>query len=292
MKNDTTPTCLLILGCGYVGTKLAQSCLELGIQVKATARNPAHVTTLQNMGIDAVANADPSQLSPQWLADCDGILDSIPLSYDTQKQPFQSQQQWLEALLHNMPKLAWAGYLSATSVYADSGGTWIDESNTSYSNHPRGMQRRIAEQVWQEYYPNSEVFRLAGIYGAERNIIGKLKAGDYKTVQWKPEHISNRIHVDDIVAVLMAAMRKPKAGRIVNVSDDFPCSHRAYSCALAGLVGAPAPIVLTPEEAEQQLSASYLDFFRDNKRISNQRLHMELLPMLKYPSFRDAVPFL
>jgi len=290
MKNDSTPTCLLILGCGYVGTKLAQACLSQDIQIKTTARNQEHVSKLQLLGIDAVLNETPHQLDASWLAKCDALLDSIPLSYDDQRIPFETQQEWVEPLLTKLPKLQWAGYLSATSVYADSEGAWIDESSAHYSNHPRGHQRLCAEQVWLKHFKASEVFRLSGIYGPERNIINKLKAGDYKTVQWSPEHFSNRIHVDDIVAALLAALRKPKAQRIVNLSDDSPCSHRDYCCELAELVGAPAPIVLTEEEAEQQLSASYLDFFRDNKRISNQRLHDELLPELQFPSFRDAVP--
>jgi len=292
IPNDASLKCLLILGCGYVGTKLAQACLSQGIKVKATARNQEHVLRLQTLGVDAVANQDPSLLDADWLINSDTLLDSIPLSYDDQKRPFQPQQAWVKPLLAKMPQLKWVGYLSATSVYADSDGAWIDESSTNYSNHPRGMQRKQAEQIWLDLFNATEVFRLSGIYGQERNLIGKLQAGDYKTVEWKPEHFSNRIHVDDIVSALLAAMLKPKAQRIVNLSDDRPCSHKDYCSELAELVGAPAPIVLSAEEAEKQLSASYLDFFRDNKRISNHRLHKELLPELKYPSFRDAVPFL
>jgi nucleoside-diphosphate-sugar epimerase len=134
-----------------------------------------------------------------------------------------------------------------------------------------------------------EVFRLTGIYGNERNILSKLFAGNYKSVAWEPAHYSNRIHVDDITAALLAAMLKPQANRTINLSDDEPCSHAEYTTELAKHIGAPAPIILSPEEATQQLSPAYLDFFRDNKRISNQKLHQDLLPELKYPSFRNAI---
>jgi nucleoside-diphosphate-sugar epimerase len=94
--------------------------------------------------------------------------------------------------------------------------------------------------------------------------------------------------VDEIVAALMAAMQTPKKGRIINVSDDAPCPHVDYVRALAEIIGAPQPIILTEQQAKQEMSAAYLSFFQDNKRITNQALH-QLLHQLKYPSFRDAI---
>ena len=292
MKQADFTKYLLILGCGYVGLKLAQRCLTQGFKVKATTRNPEQVLRLQALGIETVLNDNPALLTPEWLADCDTLLDSIPLTYDTQKKPSQTQAQWVDALLNKMPNLSWVGYLSSTGVYADSQGEWIDETSTAYSSSKRGVERIKAEQSWLNSGAPAEVFRLAGIYGDERNILNKLFAGNYKTVAWNPAHYSNRIHVDDIISALLAAKSKPQNQRIINLSDDAPCSHAQYSCELAKLIGAPAPVILTPQQAKEQLSTSYLDFFRDSKRISNQKLHQELLAKLKYPSFRDAVPSL
>lgn len=280
---------LLILGCGYVGSKLAMTALSQGISIKATVRNQETVKTLQQQGIDAVVNDNPAVLDNTWLKSCDAVLDSIPLSYDEDKKTFETQSSWVKSFVEKLPALKWVGYLSATSVYADSGGVWIDETSTNFSSSPRGVQRLKAEQAWFTSNAPAEIFRLAGIYGDERNIISKLKAGHYKTVAWQPAHYSNRIHVDDIVSALMAALLKPQTNRIINLSDDAPCSHKDYVCSLAEMIGAPPPIMLTPEQAEKEMSAAYLGFFRDNKRISNHKLHQTLLPTLKYPSFRDAV---
>ncbi|MDQ7003525.1 MAG: SDR family oxidoreductase [Ghiorsea sp.] len=283
---------LLILGCGYVGSKLAQACLAKGINIKATVRHQEAADAFNHRGIHAVVQHNPAFLDSEWLADCDAVLDSIPLSYAEQRQPFETQSSWVKPLIEKLPALKWAGYLSATSVYADSGGHWIDERNTNFSTSSRGVKRLQAEHTWLTSHAPAEVFRLAGIYGDERNIVSKLMAGHYKTVAWQPAHYSNRIHVDDIVAALMAAMQQPKRGRIINLSDDEPCPHVEYVCSLAGMIGAPQPIILSPEEAGEQMSAAYLSFFQDNKRISNQKLHQDLLPQLKYPSFCDAVPIL
>ncbi len=279
---------LLILGCGYVGNKLAAACVVQGMKIKATVRNQEAAGKLLQQGFDVVANDNPALLDAKWLADCDAVLDSIPLSYDEQHKPFESQSTWVQPLVKKLPSLKWAGYLSATSVYADSGGDWIDEASADFSASPRGVERLRAEQTWLTSDAPAEVFRLAGIYGDERNIVSKLMAGNYKTVAWQPAHYSNRIHVDDIVAALLAAMQKPQAKRIINLSDDEPCSHKDYVCQLAEIIGAPKPIILTPEQAEKEMSPAYLDFFRDNKRISNRKLHQSLLPKLKYSSFKQA----
>ncbi|MDX8383439.1 MAG: SDR family oxidoreductase [Ghiorsea sp.] len=292
MRIDKIPTCILILGCGYVGTKFAVVCLNLGIKVLATVRDTQAQAKLQSLGIDAVCNDNPATLPTNWLNTCDAILDSIPLSYHANRQPFASQPEWLSLLLERTPSLVWAGYLSATSVYSDSQGQWIDENSPTMPSSKRGLARLEAEQAWLSTFKAAEVFRLAGIYGNERNILSKLQAGNYKTVAWHPAHYSNRIHADDIVAALIAAMHKPQAQRIINISDDAPCSHAEYACDLAQSIAAPHPIILSEQDAQTQLSPTFLDFFRDNKRISNKKLHQELLLELKYPDFKSAIPSL
>lgn len=279
---------LLILGCGYVGEKLAKACVAEGITVTGTTRSEVRADELRATGIEAVVAESPEQLPDELLAQCDGVLDSIPLARD-ESGMHASQLQWLPSITPKLTNLKWAGYLSTTGVYGDAGGGWVDESWPCKPTSERGRLRLNAERAWLDSGLPTEVFRLAGIYGPERNIIDKLKAGGYRAVQWNPPHYSSRIHVADIVAALMAAMRSPRPGRIVNVADDEPCPHAEYVSKLARLVGAPAPEILTPEEGGEQLSPAMLDFFRDNKRVSNQLLHRELLPELRYPGFRDAV---
>ncbi|MDQ6988327.1 MAG: sugar nucleotide-binding protein [Mariprofundaceae bacterium] len=271
-----------------MGSQFAKICQQHGIHIKATARSSAQISLLQSQGMDA--RSEQAMLdSDSWLDDCTAVLDSIPLSYDPQRQPSQSQSQFIPLLLDKLPTLSWLGYLSATSVYGDSAGTWINEDTPALPSSLRGKQRLLAEQAWLNSAAPAEIFRLSGIYGHERNILSKLFAGNCHTIHWQPEHFSNRMHVFDIVAALFAAMRQPQANRIINMVDDYPCSHQQYVCALAQHIGAPAPIILSPQEAETQLSPAFLDFFRDNKRISNQKLHQTLLAQLKYPSFHDAI---
>jgi len=279
---------LLILGCGYVGEKLAEACMAEGIRVIGTTRSRERAETLQVKGLEVVLAASPKDIPNAWLASVDAVLDSIPLTRDEQGM-HASQTLWLPELAPKFSSVGWAGYLSTTGVYGDAGGAWVDESYPCRPSSARGSERLKAEQAWLQSGLPAEVFRLAGIYGPERNILGRLRTGGYKAVQWQPPHYSSRIHVDDIVAGLMVAMQQPRIGRIVNFADDLPLPHADYVVELAQMIGAPAPELLSETEGEALLPAAALDFFRDNKRISNRLLHRELLPELKFPDFRAGL---
>jgi len=279
---------ILILGCGYVGAKLAAACMAEGMTVSVTTRNKERAAELQGMGVHAVVSQSPAELSDELLASVDAVLDSIPLTRN-EKQMYASQPLWLPVIATKLINVKWAGYLSTTGVYGDASGAWVDESWLCKPDSARGSERLIAEACWLKSGLAAEVFRLAGIYGQERNILGRLKAGGYKAVAWQPAHWSNRIHVDDIVAALLAAISRPRAGRIVNLADDEPLPHIDYVSALAEMIGAPKPLIVSEQDAERELSPVALAFFRDSKRISNRVLHDELLSELNYPSFRNAV---
>jgi len=288
MQKSSGITHLLILGCGYVGARFGAGCLSRGMKITVTTRSQEHAGKLEKMGMTAVVAATPEELSGELLATVDAVLDSIPLTRNGNTM-YASQPLWLPGMVAKLSNVKWAGYLSTTGVYGDAQGAWVDESCRCRPESARGLERLVAERCWLESGLAAEVFRLAGIYGPERNILGRLKAGDYKAVAWQPEHWSNRIHVDDIVAALMAAMLAPRAGRVVNLTDDEPLPHVDYVIELAEMVGAPKPHVLDEKQGEQELSPKVLEFFRDSKRVSNRVLHDELLPDLHYPSFRSAV---
>ncbi len=279
------PDNILIFGCGYVGSKLAQRCLALGMRVIGVTRSSERRAALNDLGIEAVVADSPANLPADLLAEVEAVVDSIPLARDGARM-HAPQLDWLPELAPKLSSVIWSGYLSSTGVYGDADGAWVDETWPCKAGSARGAGRLQAELAWLQSGLPAEVFRLAGIYGPERNILARLKAGGYQAVAWQPPHYSSRIHVDDIVAALLAAMRQPKAGRIVNLADDLPMPHAEYVLEVARLIGAPVPEILSEQEGEQRLSPAVLSFFRDNKRVSNRLLHRQLLPELRYPDFR------
>ncbi len=280
---------VLILGCGYVGLHLARALIGRGVRVIGTTRDPLRADALRACGVEAVVASSPLEVPAGLLSEAEAVVDSIPLGRASQGL-VALQPRWVPQLARRLGAVRWVGYLSSTGIYGDAGGAWVDEATPPDPTSARGRARIEAENAWLDSGLPVEVFRLAGIYGPGRNILGRLLAGDYPVVRFRPDHWSNRVHVTDIVRALIAAMERPKPARIVNVADDEPLPHADYVREVARMIGAPPPQELTPDEAERRLGVQLVDFFRDNKRVSNRRLHEQLLPELSYPSFRDAVP--
>ncbi len=126
-------------------------------------------------------------------------------------------------------------------------------------------------------------FRLAGIYGPGRSALDSVRAGVARRIN-KPGHAFSRIHVEDIVQVLMASMARPNPGAAYNVCDDVPVpSHEviAYAC---GMLGLEPPRLIPYDEADMAPIAR--SFYSDNKRVSNERIKTDLGVQLRYPDYK------
>ena len=189
-----------------------------------------------------------------------------------------------------LPGLVWLGYLSTTGVYGDRGGGWVDETSELRPTGERGRRRVAAEAGWLDLWRCRGVpvhmFRLAGIYGPSRSPFEALRAGTAKRVD-KPGQVFSRIHVDDIAAVLLASMTKPRPGAIYNVCDDDPAAPAEIVAHAAALLGVPSP-PLVPF-AEVELSAMARSFYDDNKLVSNALIKRELGVRLQYPDYRAGL---
>lgn len=188
------------------------------------------------------------------------------------------------------PSLRWIGYLSTVGVYGDHGGAWIDETTPARPARGRSRVRLEAEEAWLELGRASgkpvAVFRLAGIYGPGRNALRNVAAGTAKRLV-KPGQVFNRIHVDDIAAVLMASIERPRAGAIYNVADDEPAPPQDVVTQAARLLGVPPPPEVAYDPAA--LSPMAASFYGENRRISNRLIQEELGVSLAHPTYREGL---
>jgi nucleoside-diphosphate-sugar epimerase len=192
--------------------------------------------------------------------------------------------------LVRMPSLEWVGYLSTTAVYGDRAGGEVDEASEIRPNTKRGSRRVRAEQEWLSLYKTYglpvHIFRLAGIYGPGRSALDSVRAGVARRIN-KPGQVFNRIHVEDIVQVLMASMARPNPGAAYNLADDDPVPSWeviTYTCELLGIT--PPPMIPYNEADMAPIARS---FYNDNKRVLNDRIKAELGVQLKYPTYRDGI---
>lgn len=268
---------LFCFGFGYVAHALAPL---MPATACGTQRNPHDQGCLFAYHGDGML----SDAALHELARTDTVLISIPP--DAQGCPVARHA---EQLLANAPHLACVQYLSTTSVYGDTHGGWVDETSPLKPTSQRAEQRILAEIQWQDWGIAHnipvQIFRLGGIYGIGRSPFERIANGDGKIID-APGHVFNRIHVDDIAQTLYAAMHQDDSG-VYNVCDDVPAPQgdvMRYAYELLGQEP-PAPVALH----EADLSAMAREFYRDCKRVDNDKIKQELGIILHYPTYIDGL---
>lgn len=270
--------------CDYLGHVLgAQGSWE----ICGTTRDPEKQEILQNRNVKTFLFDDGSPLSDPLYAlkDVTHILISTPPD-DVGDPAFLSHAEDILAL----KSLEWVGYLSTTGVYGDRGGAWVDEQAEISPTSKRGSRRAKAEAQWLDLYQRHglpvHIFRLSGIYGPARSALDSVRAGVARRIE-KPGHAFNRVHVEDIVQTLMASMRNPNPGSAYNLADDCPSSSAAVISYACELLDIEPPPVIPYEEADMAPIAR--SFYKDNKRISNQKIKDELGVELNHPDYMEGL---
>jgi nucleoside-diphosphate-sugar epimerase len=190
------------------------------------------------------------------------------------------------------PRLRWIGYLSSTGVYGDRDGGWVDENSEPAPQSERGQRRVAAEQRWRRFADRRavDIFRLAGIYGPGRSAFDEVRAGKARRII-KPGHAFGRIHRDDIVGAVRAAMRQRRASgvRILNLVDDEPAERAAVMTEAARLLGVAPPEAVPFVQALATMSPMARSFWAENRKVSSQRTQRELGLRWRYPNYRAGL---
>ena len=184
-------------------------------------------------------------------------------------------------------KLRWIGYLSTTGVYGNREGAWVDEASPCLPTGHRGARRYTAENNWLSMSHQHDlpvhIFRLPGIYGPGRSAFDSLRSGQARRVI-KPGQVFSRVHVADIAAGLRASMRHPRPGAIYNLCDNEPAPPQDVILWASHLLGVAPPPEVTFDQAK--LGKMAASFYRDNKRVRNQRIRHELGFSPTYDNYR------
>ena len=189
-------------------------------------------------------------------------------------------------------KIKWITYLSATSVYGDHKGEWVNENSKTNPISIKGVARLKAENSWASLEKNSklpvQIFRLSSIYSNEKNILVSLKSGDVKLIN-KKNHYFSRIHVDDIVNILFKSLSKFKSGEIYNLSDDKPSSSKEIT-----LYGAKMLNIENLENIEVHAIKSEMlkNFYNESKKVSNKKVKNYFNYNLMFPSYIEGLNYI
>jgi nucleoside-diphosphate-sugar epimerase len=282
----------LIVGAGYTGEATARRLLAAGARVTVTRRALADAeATAARLAAAvpgaAVRGAAASLGDRGSLA---AVLEPGAIVVDT--APPADGAGSAEAALAEAAGDAGARrlvYVSSTGVYAPAAGAWVDEEFAVDPAGDQGRRRLAAERALLETAAarglEAVALRAAGIWGPDRGVAARLRAGSYRIIGDGRAHVS-RIHVDDLAAALVAAGTVvPLVRAIYNAADDHPTPAGDHARALAAALGLPPP----PEVPLSAVDPSTASMFTADRRISNRRLKAELGVVLAHPGTAPEV---
>jgi nucleoside-diphosphate-sugar epimerase len=275
---------LVILGCGYVGTRIAKAALASGRTVRVCARGSARLQPLAALGaevkfLDATV---PKQFTAACASAHGGtVIYSIPPV--AALPPGHALRAALQA--------AYGGGAACFILFSSSGmygddpddDVWIDEDTRPTPD--RAMQNIESDELEMERCAFDRMklvtLRLAPVYGPGRGVRNRIRKGDYRILD-DGQHVTSRIHVDDVVRIVAAAEEKAPHKSLFLLADDAPTTQGEYATWLAERMKVPVP------PHRQQIEPGKAKVAHRNRRIRNKRVKETLGIELLYPSFREG----
>lgn len=231
---------LLIVGCGDIGERLAQTLQGLPYQLTGLRRNPPAVNDaidyrrcdvhdraalkaiLQEHYAVIVVTMTPSERSDAgyrqaYVDTCHTLVESLKVNQLT-------------------PRLLL--FVSSTGVYGQNDGSLVDESSPTLPDSFTGQRLLEAESVISRSGFAHCIVRFSGIYGPGRNrLVEQVRAGHAKvSPAW-----TNRIHADDCAGVLAHLLECHRRGEplasVYLASDCAPAPMGEVVCWLAQRLG-------------------------------------------------------
>ena len=283
----------LFAGCGYVGRQVALRELADGGAVAAIVRTAESAKRLNREGIAAVS-ADLENESP-----CTGVLRGRVLYWFVPPQPEGDQDRrlrcFIQCAVESGERPSRVVLISTTGVYGDCQGEWVTEDRALAPQTGRARRRVDAEQVMRTWCQMHEIpivaLRVPGIYGAGKLPLKRLREGlpvlAPELAPW-----SNRVHVEDLISVCLAAARIEHPLAVYNVSDGHPSTMTDFFFSVADITGLPRPPVVDKREATAALSVEMRSYLAESKRIDNTRMREHLGVDVRYPDLASGLSVL
>jgi nucleoside-diphosphate-sugar epimerase len=276
---------LIILGCGYVGARLARAALAEGRTVRVCARGTGRLAPLGALGAEVkfLDAAVPRQLGPAMSG-----LPGATVVYSIPPVAVLPPGMAIRAAL----QAAYGAGAGCFVLFSSSGlygsqpddEVWIDEDTPVATDDPP-MNNIKNDELEVERCSfdrlRTVTLRLAPVYGPGRGLRERIRKGEFRLLD-DGQHATSRIHVDDVAHVVFAAEARAPRGARYLVADDEPTTQGDYTRWLCERLGLPLPPSRQVFEPGKPRAA------HRNRRIRNARLKQELGVELRYPTFREG----
>ncbi|HID24230.1 MAG TPA: NAD-dependent epimerase/dehydratase family protein, partial [Planctomycetaceae bacterium] len=200
----------LIVGCGYLGQRVARAWLARGDRVYGLVQSENRAQQLRDAGIiPLVADVTQPDTLPRF-PDVQTVLYCIATPRRSSPSDATKRSVYVVGLQNVLSRLPWGYerfiYISSTSVYGQSGGEWVGERSPCQPKSPGGRICLESEQTLRRFFQNPgragpavNLLRLSGLYGPGRlrSRIEHIRSG--RPLDSAPDAWLNLIHVDDAV---------------------------------------------------------------------------------------------
>lgn len=284
MAAGAAPTRVLVLGLGYSGRHVAALLRAQGVACSGTVREPEAAPDDGVVRHRLVAGQPVDDALREAIRSAEAVICTVPP--DDAGDP---ALRLVAEALRASAVLRWVGYLSSTAVYADREGGWIDESSVADAVDDTARRRLLAEEQWRGFARDkgvaSAVFRLPGIYGPGRNALVQLAESRARHVL-RPGLVFNRLHVEDLAAVVVAAMGHPGEALYLPADDEPapPQDVLAFAAELGGFAMPPAVAWDDPS-----VSPALRRFYASNKRIDSRGTREALGWKPTFATYREGL---
>ena len=133
-----------------------------------------------------------------------------------------------------------------------------------------------------------QIFRLAGIYSKEENLITRIKKSNSRIVK-KKNHKFSRVHVEDISGFLLSSLENFKSGEIYNIADDKPISNEEVLNEILEKYTLKSPTIIDFEDLE---NSALKKIYLSSKQVKNSKAKKFFNYELIYPTIREGLNLL
>lgn len=265
----------LIVGCGYLGDRVATSWREAGDTVYATTRGDRG-QTLSRSGFLPLTLDVTDVATTATLPQVDTVVFAVGRDRATGVTMQEIHVAGLRAVLGALPETTGRViYISTSGVYGQNAGEWVDEESPCQPVSVGGRACLSGERLLATHPRGRDavVLRLAGLYGRGR-VPYAPQIRSTIPIAGPRDAFLNLLHLDDAAAAVVAAAGRDR-GRTYVVADGHPTTRGEYVEWLAARLGVHPP----PFQGGSGLG----------KRIRSARALGDLVPRLAHPSFRDGL---
>ncbi len=287
---DADLSCLIV-GCGYVGSRLARR-ESARRPLLALVRSGSNATNLQSVGVPTLCvDLDAAPALQPALAAAAGKAAVVYLAPPPESGTTDPRLATFLAQIDDIQPAVFV-YISTTGVYGDADGALVDEFTPVAPSNDRSRRRVAAESTAQAWCAargvRCVILRVPGIYGPDRLPLERLQRRE-PALREEDAGPGNRIHVDDLVAAIVAAVDRLSAQGVFNVTDGDYASTTAYLQLTAAVAGIEPPALISKAEARAKIPAGMLSFLLESRRVDNRRMLADLGLQLQYPTLQSGV---